>query len=57
MFLFTVTHLSEPFFSLPVMLLLANFNPVGIGSLETLRGHSGISEADKDGVVAPTSTI
>lgn len=45
------------FFDLLVMLLQADPYPVDPGCLEALGGHSGIAEADKNGVVGPTSAI
>lgn len=39
------------------MLLQADPEPVDLGCLKALCGHSGITEADKNGVVGPTSAI
>lgn len=54
---FTVTHLSQLFFSLLIVIFLANLFPVSYGSLKALCGYGGFSEADKDGIVTPPSAV
>lgn len=51
------TYFSQLLFSLPVTLLHGDSCPVGLGCLQALGGHSGLSEADKNGVVGPSSSI
>lgn len=51
------TYLFQLFFSLLVMLFQADSCPVDLGCLEALGGHSGITEAYKNGIVGPSSAI